>query len=398
MDEDEFVDKWNSQLSNHLIGNNVVLVLYIIIGVFGNVLVIFIYNYKLSKKKDDRYFIPILAANDLVACIVGASYALSLNLLPVKFTNDILCKVLWYFSESTTISSGFLLIVIAVQRYLKVCKPLITFTLRWKQIAIVLCLLVSSIFAIPTLFFYGELTFPHPVNITIIGSRCGQLESDDPIFRAFVISYTVLEFLIAVIGCISFTVLYALIGKQIYKKFIIFKRTLTMRRRPIHKKNTKSESTTDNGKNRHSVDSLDIDIDISSVGDSKESIVDGENKPAKRKKRRSLDLLQDNVSALKAHFHAHRYTYMFMAITLFFAISFTPRITLMVIESANPDFWKGLIDYPRTIALCLFFYRFYIFNHIVNPFVYGFFDTTFTYEVKKLFCQQKDLRGSDSEL
>lgn len=400
MDEDEFIDEWNQQLGNHLIGNNVILVLYIIFGVFGNVLVIFIYSYKLSKKKDDRYFIPILAASDLVACTVGASYALALNLLPAKFTNDILCKVLWYFSESTTISSGLLLIVIAVQRYIKVCKPLRTFTTRWKQIAIVLCVLVSSIFAIPTLFFYGRLTFPHQVNTSIVGSRCGQLERHDVVFRTSVISFTILEFLAAITGCVSFTVLYAMIGKQIYKKFIIFKRTLTLRRRPITKKNTKSESTTDNtaSKNRNSIDSLDIDAEFSSVGDSIESIVEGDTKPTKRKKRRSLDILQDNVSAVKAHFHAHRYTYMFMAITIFFAISFTPRITLMVLESVNPNFWKELIDSPRTIAMCLFFYRFYLFNHVVNPFVYGFFDTTFTSEVRKLFCKQTDSRGSDSEL
>ena len=396
MDDKEILDTWNSQLSNHLIANNVILVIYMVVGVFGNVLVIFIYNLKLSKRKDDRYFIPVLATMDLIACLIGSSYALALNILPAKFTNDILCKVLWYFSEVTTISSALLLVVVAVQRYLKVCKPLATFNLQWKRIAIFLCFITASTFSVPTLFFYGKLTFPHPVyNIT--GSRCGQLERNDRPFRNAVISYTILEFLFAIIGCISFTVMYALIGKQIYKKFIIFKRTMTLRRRPIGK-NAPKGSISDDAKIRSSVDSVDIDVDItvSSITDSRDGIMNDKYHP-KRKKRHSLDMLQENVSALKQHFHTHRYTYMFMAITIFFAISFIPRIILMVLESVNRNFWRNLVDQPRTIALCLFFYRFYIFNHIINPFIYGFFDSTFKHEVKKLFCKQTDVSGSETE-
>lgn len=396
MDEEEILDNWNYQLSNHLIANNIILVLYMVIGLFGNILVIFIYIFKL-KKKDDRYFIPVLATMDLTACSVGSSYALALNLLPAKFTSDILCKVLWYFSQATTISSGLLLVVIAVQRYLKVCKPMLSLTLRWKRIAIFLCFITSSIFSIPTLFFYGELQFQHPINSSVIGSRCGQIGRTDNFFRNSVISYTISEFLAAIAGCISFTVLYALIGKQIYKKFIVFRRTTTLRRRPIGKNNKpKSTSTTDDDKNRASVDSIDIIDIVSSINNSQESIVN-DSQPSQRKKRRSLDVLQENVSALKQHFHTHRYTYMFMAITLFFMITFTPRITLMVLESVDHNFWRNLVDQPKTIAVCLFFYRFYIFNHIINPFIYGFFDTTFKYEVKKLFCLTTDSRARDSE-
>lgn len=396
MDDKDILDTWNFQLSNHLIANNVILVIYMVVGVCGNVLVILVYNLKLAKRKDDRYFIPVLATMDLIACLLGSSYALALNILPAKFTSDILCKVLWYFNEATTISSALLLVVVAVQRYLKVCKPLATFNLQWKRIAIFLCFITASIFSIPTLFFYGKLTFPHPLyNIT--GSRCGQLLRNDRPFRNAVISFTILECLFAIIGCISFTVLYALIGKQIYKKFIIFKRTMTLRRRPIGK-NAPKGSNSDDAKIRSSVDSIDIDVDItvSSITDSRDNIMNDKN-PPKRKKRRSVDMLQENVSALRQHFHTHRYTYMFIAITIFFIISFTPRIILMMLESVNRNFWRNLIDQPRTIALCLFFYRFYIFNHIINPFIYGFFDTTFKHEVKKIFCKQTNVPDSETE-
>lgn len=396
MDDKDILDTWNVQLSNHLIANNVILVIYMVVGVCGNVLVILVYNLKLAKRKDDRYFIPVLATMDLIACLLGSSYALALNILPAKFTSDILCKVLWYFNEATTISSALLLVVVAVQRYLKVCKPLATFNLQWKRIAIFLCFITASIFSIPTLFFYGKLTFPHPLyNIT--GSRCGQLERNDRPFRNAVISFTILECLFALIGCISFTVLYALIGKQIYKKFIIFKRTMTLRRRPIGK-NAPKGSNSDDAKIRSSVDSIDIDVDItvSSITDSRDNIMNDKN-PPKRNKRRSVDMLQENVSALRQHFHTHRYTYMFIAITIFFIISFTPRIILMMLESVNRNFWRNLIDQPRTIALCLFFYRFYIFNHIINPFIYGFFDTTFKHEVKKIFCKQTNVPDSETE-
>jgi hypothetical protein len=52
----------------------VFLVLFIVIGVFGNGTVIFVYGFKMKTIKDGQYFIPRLAVVDLLGSIVCPIY------------------------------------------------------------------------------------------------------------------------------------------------------------------------------------------------------------------------------------------------------------------------------------------------------------------------------------
>ena len=64
--------------------------------------------------------------------------------------------------------AALMLVVIAVQRYLKVCRPFgAQMTLQRKYLAIIITIAVATVSAVPATFFYGEVeVFNRQTNIT----------------------------------------------------------------------------------------------------------------------------------------------------------------------------------------------------------------------------------------
>ena len=180
------LDDWNSEKASVLTVNSVVLGLYLFIGVIGNTMVIYIYNFRMKGSRDDRYFIPHLAVMDLCACVVGAGYAMALNILPLKFNGNELCKALWFLTQSTTMCAAFMLVVIAIQRYLKVVRPFKKqMTIQVKHFSVVATVFLSLFLSLPCLLFYGDVTIDnHAANLT--GHRCGANPSIRPDRSVFV--------------------------------------------------------------------------------------------------------------------------------------------------------------------------------------------------------------------
>lgn len=76
---------WNEGIAMKLLPNNLILIVYMIIGFCGNGFVIFTYLCSKLWQEEERYFIPYLSAADLFACLVCASFGIILNLNQVTF-------------------------------------------------------------------------------------------------------------------------------------------------------------------------------------------------------------------------------------------------------------------------------------------------------------------------
>jgi hypothetical protein len=85
------------------------------IGLPGNALVLYIYYTKFPNT-NHRVFILCLAIVDMLACCTMIPFYIALSLFPYIFYNVAVCKL-----PSST--SGLLIGVIAIERYLKVCRP-----------------------------------------------------------------------------------------------------------------------------------------------------------------------------------------------------------------------------------------------------------------------------------
>lgn len=417
------LEEWNNEKSAVLTVNTVVLGFYLLIGITGNTIVIYIYNFRMKGSRDDRYFIPHLAVMDLCACGVGAGYAIALNMLPLRFQGNELCKILWFLTQVTTLCAALMLVVIAVQRYLKVVRPFKKqMTIKAKHSALVTVILLSLFLSLPCLMFYGEIPITSPY-LNLTGYRCGVSPSAD---QAALSLYNTILFVTAVGGLLVISTLYILIGRTIYRQHKFRRRyssaATAFKRsdRDSLEWNPPSESGSVQTRSKPFRDSLDFDspfLDSMNGAPSSPKIIEPSSSPViiepsspssatlepsspfksaflsvpmtpTEKLRSSFSEIQKKASKstipVRKHFGTHRCSWMFMMITVVYILSFIPRITLNVLESVDKHFWGELSD--REIASYLFLYRLYLVNNISNPFFYGLFDRAMRKELRKACC------------
>lgn len=254
---------------------------------------------------------------------------------------------------------------------------------------------VAAVLSIPTIFLYGEIKVTSDrysvENTSLVGYRCGNKGSAGALF-----GYNVFLFIYAVTGIVIITICYTFIGRSIYSKVMTYRKSL--RRVNVVPRPELSVSTVSDirrSKNLENCATNDKNGDhgyleqpIERTRVSSNFLKPPEKELPKHIKRRSHELVRANIPAMKNHFQHYKYSYMFMTITVVFVIAYLPRIVIMLLESIFVQtFW---LKSDSAIVGLLFLYRLYILNHVVNPFIYGFFDVKFRHEVKYLIWRRKN--------
>lgn len=347
--------QWNQELVETLIPVSVILGIYVILGALGNGVVLFIYQRKFQTSTEGRFFIPILAVADLVACVVNCACHLSETMHPVMYYSDIGCKINRYLCMITTGTSIFFLLLIAIFRYLKICKHSERQVyLKWEKISVIIIILFVLIISLPSFVFFGSAQVISEDG-ELTGYRCTGVSGGEPMLAlAFNISLLV----VVVSVMIVMSILYFLICRVVFTKaksgVQTNKLTVDSRVHVVVDNETKSESLST----------------VMTISACDQEIV--KQKPVDRKPQKSS----------KRKVKKSRITVIFIVITIVFAISFIPKLAMMVLESKNADFWITLSD--NELAKYMFLYSIYIFNNFINPFIYGFLDKRFQSELKKL--------------
>ncbi|XP_033743903.1 LOW QUALITY PROTEIN: cholecystokinin receptor-like [Pecten maximus] len=367
----EDVLTWNSELAMSLILIDVFLGIYIVIGVLGNVMIIYIYNVRLNIKIDDRIFILALAAVDIVVCITGPAFSLTRNILPVAFYGNITCKILWFFTKAMNAVSVELVLVIGVERYLKICRPFgMQMNNKAKILVLVLSVIICFVGHAPIFWFYDQIPVLN-IQRNISGSRCGRIHSTDNSLSETGYFYLLIIFVLAVgtLGLIIF--LYVLIGRRIYR------RIQRNRNRSISKQSSEPDpaseaiSTTEND----NYSSKEANSGHKSVGASS-------NMSGKSRRRKS----SSSVSVRNWR-QKHRYSLMFLLIAGTCVVTYTPTLIVnLAVNLDSEEFWN--YTSPNLRQFYLYLFQVYIVNHVVNPFIYGYFDSAFRTEMKKLLCKK----------
>ncbi|XP_061180408.1 cholecystokinin receptor type A-like [Saccostrea echinata] len=381
----------NDLRAQFLLPNTVVLSVYLVVGVIGNFLVFYVYKFCMSRHRSDRFFIPYLAVCDALSCIIGSGFAISLNMRPIRFSGDALCKGVWFMTKWSTVVSALMLLLIAVDRYKKVCRPFKNqMTPLAKQVSMVTIFVVSAVVTFPTIFFHGEIQFSARGAPHLTGHMCGRNSLFTGLETYFTVYNGVLASL-AFIGITTVTILYYFVGKTIYKQTKFRNRFTSSPRKSFVPANLpKSDSgVVSDGNDDVFVDnSTKEESDNKKRKDSSESfystdddLEDSSIPVAIRENGRRKKSIVNQVLSVQQTLKKYKISILFMLITVVFVLTFTPRLAIMIQEAANKEFWTGLSD--NQIRLTLFFYRFYIVNNIVNPFLYAAFDPRFTREIKK---------------
>ncbi|XP_048768426.2 neuropeptide Y receptor type 5-like [Ostrea edulis] len=399
---------WNSEIAADRLPNTVVLCFYMIIGVIGNLLVILVYKSRTHMQTDNRYFILFLAELDLVAVVLCSAYSLFLNFSFVLPKSGSVCRVFSFFIQTGGVTSGIVLLYISIQRYKLVCRPTRRqISARHRKIMLGISLIAGAAFSSPISAFYN-VSEVYDAGRNVTGFECG-IVKPTPLHGVLFSIYNGILLLATIVVLVTMAVLYTLILKSMRKRSATFKERESRRKqlREMADANTVDLSsedflnsssqmqTSDTGiesrnsqfilseitKDKHPRSSMIIDRDDrmnprDPVCQRNSCVDNHSNKLTTKRKRKA------SYQAVKNHFSTHRYSYIFISITFFFALSYIPTVIVSALESRSTYFWIN--QSYSALQIFLILRRMYIFNHIVNPVIYGYFDRSFRREVKKL--------------
>lgn len=377
----------NEEVAGILYFNTGLLSLYLFLGLSGNGIVLFIYTRRI-KRTEERYFIPVLAIADIFAILSGVVLGIVSNFHRANYVIDTFCKVGYYLTWTTTSVSGIIILLIALNRHLMICRPTgPQLTVARKRRAIVAVIIFSIVSSGPMLYFLGEKQLPfvykgQPINATLC-----TLRFSSGFWYKLQLGYFALEIFLAVLNMLLTCGFYIPVGVKIYRRF------KSSKNRSKLTDDTQTMSTiqlSEVPSNLFKVQQIDnsyvedsaISTTMSTIGPSHKDIIPGTKKEVKRDERDSSVNRKKRVRRKQVK---HNFTTMFATIIGFYILAYLPTLMLMIIPGQNPaEFYFS--KSPVAINLLVFLQRAFLLNNICNAFIYTYFDLSFRKEVKKLLC------------
>ena len=404
----------NDAVAKIYYGADILLGVLILPGMIGNLHVLQIYIFK-KPKNNTRIYVCFLAIIDLLSCGVAFPYNIVNCLLPYMFYSDFACKFFTFLNGFVTMGSALSLLVIAIERYRKICTPFKTqFTIKHAKLSCILVVIVTSILSTPVIFLYGSTKIPtiHPA---FYGYECfvyTELRS-----TAYPMIYN--GSILAISAALStiLIILYMLIGIHLWRQQVKMKRNKKNNLGDIRESQETSMqvrlptiSSSDNKENMpnckqtcknnlptkydsHLSDdkpkpyNLDLDNNIQNDTRTKACVT--------RPTCNIMDLpesLPTQPTGMKTRNKSKQtsqMTYMFFIITLCYFLSYIPYPILRLYQIFNMD-WYLSLDLPGLIAFHTALCGLFI-NNVVNSFIYTVCDRHYREELKgfyaKLLCR-----------
>ena len=389
-----------------------------IVGLIGNAFVLYIYKIKF-KRSSARTYILCLALLDFLVCCVGLPYhALDLTYI-LTYHHTEVCQALSYLSGAVNLGSVFVLMVVAVDRYLKVCRPLKKQVVDFgNRRACAIAIISAIIISIPNAIMYGESSVTKSAQgYNLTGVEC--FIDDEYAEGTFAVAYLIFYIIVFIICVLVLVVLYTFICRKIYRNQAFHSQDSSgnggnIEHEVEHMDTIKEEQSfgpIDTFKNENeTATSTEVEnggvkesflktSDTNKTQDSRhvESPVSKKRstkvESRKQSKHESIKPLKSN--ALVRHTikgatekHTRKITLMMLTITVVFIISYLPFIIISLADSADAEYWTDMSEGMKYFVD--FMLRFYLINNMANAIIYSFWDERFRREciviIQRLFC------------
>ncbi|KAH3709513.1 D(2) dopamine receptor-like [Dreissena polymorpha] len=412
----------------------IILVVLMITGLIGNTCVAVVYKLKL-KRSSARVYIISLAMADVSVCTVGMAYHIYDMTHIVEYESAVTCKTLSFLISACTLSSVLILLLVGLDRYLKICRPLKRQIVDFgaiKACVIVVCLAI--VISVPYTILYGPRSVPlnkYETNTT--GVECFIQDIYSVSSNSYLgIGYLGFIMLLFIILVLFLIIIYSRICLKIHRS--------TRFQITIHKSVgrcfcCKVETERLRNENNCAVNTLHCNgstnvngviespfnsTDLSNIEITAERVI-ANNQPQSKvttvranddlsihsdilldislKTKPELDLNkikhdQPVASSLTRHTakgsvarerNSRKITMMMLTITVFFIVTYLPFIAVSVMDAVVSDFWTGLSE--SHICFYDFLLRIYVLNNVANPFIYSFWDVKFRRELKNFICK-----------
>ena len=208
---------YNAEMRTAFIPLMVIITLESSFGIVGNSMVFYVFLRR-YKKCNFKYFALFLCAIDLSGCLTSMPLDIVLRYYYFDVPGRVFCKIKFFFLLSILLAETFMLLIICIDRYRKICHPL-----HWQisnKAAFRLCIfaIVLSIFtaSVVTSIITGKhkdtVTYS---NVTIVVTQCGsdQKYKDTPVSGISIL----IECTIIVGILIVMISLYILVARQLFR-------------------------------------------------------------------------------------------------------------------------------------------------------------------------------------
>ena len=217
----EYLRHINDEAAISLLPATVYVACLLVIGFLGNAAVLHFYRRK-TRKSINNLSICFLACCDLLVCCVAMPSEIIDLTLPYMFESSAACKSFEFIHHFSSVLSGLTLLVIAVNRYLRVCRPFGN-QMRKKHfvIACSVSVLVSALLSCPTIPLYGAQTInaTHSSGATSLGFDCTFTTNKH--YASYIWIFNAFQIAVFLLVTASLFVLYFLVARAVlkYKKF-----------------------------------------------------------------------------------------------------------------------------------------------------------------------------------
>ena len=337
----------------------VFVIIMMVLGIVGNVLVIYVYR-KCFRKTSSNYFIVSMAIFDLLACVIGMPTELYDLRNSYTFYSSVACKIFRYTSSVSVYGSVIILIEIAVDRYFKICHPLMIIEIVKIKIVCVAAGVVAVLISIPAFVLFGISKSPTPDPL-IHGHDCSIEEQ----YRkgTFAKIYYYMLGIVFVITLVLLAALYFRIWIEIRRrKHLVIGDQInnTPKVEDIPMTNPNEEKKIRKSRMKY----------LPSVSDDDTSDTAHASRVVLFRPR-----LTSIAEAVVTRIRVSRTTVILFTVTVAFLISYLPSIVIMICRSAIKD-----LENKQSLAeqiLSKLFSKFYFINNCINPVIYSFLNLTF---------------------
>ena len=367
------LEELNAEEAKVYLGGVVFVSILMTIGIVGNIHVLLVYGFRM-KSSTHRIFIICLGCLDLITCSVGMPFVLVDLHRPFMFFMVSACKVLRFINYFMCTASAWTLLLIAVDRYRKICVPLgKQMSVAVAKVVCVVIMGVSLLTSWPAPVLYGHATVETRVE-NVTGVRC---YTDDKFKDTKYQAYFNAVLILIVFGVFFvLTVLYIIIGRQILKH-------------KTFKTNVKSEVQSG------SSDGVKMSTSGTPITSEDESNDNVRKSKAKSWFKGRLEFKNPTFSSHikneekyivnpkpsgKYTDRSKRTTFMLFMITLVFFCSFVPHLILKIVTFVNPNFVPNM-TFAGKVIYNTFIWCFFI-NNMANSIIYSFCDRRFRGEIR----------------
>lgn len=218
----------NDDMATQLIPAMVFIAFLMVVGLAGNVVVCFVFFFRL-RMSTQHVLIMSLAVFDLLSCSIAMPTEIVDMRYFLMFENEFACRLLRFINFFSAFASIMTLVVIAVDRYLKVCRPLgPRLSLRHTKMALAVVVFVAVAAALPAPILYGVRTTTITDSQLVLQAHdCSTSDSTKETIYPTAYSSVLFSAFVVTLGAL--TVMYAKILREMRIHNVYMKRNLVFR-------------------------------------------------------------------------------------------------------------------------------------------------------------------------